>query len=481
MTVVIGLDVGHDVLRVAALVDDQPELVLTLPGWVAWRGDDVVVGAEARERPVGQRLGRLPSWLERTTDDGEREGGAGPLTSLWPVVDGQLRAPAEALAWLLRAAVVAVEARHGPVLGAVFAIEPSLGAVARRALRDAAQIAGIPASRQIATAACAALVVPGAVDGGWLVCDAGAGALSITVIERIGGAIHGLAQIRDVELGGDCLDATIAGQLEVDGGAIEVDDPAWPALCAVARAVKEEAGASEIAGVNARLGGSGARVHIPRPGDLEALLAPRLRRLDELCGRALSGAGFIPPELADIVLIGGGARLAGLQRRLQHVLGRAPRLLGDPATAAVRGAAVAARMFLTEPAALFLDVTSHPLALSGGHGLEPLLAAGSLAPARAMQVVPTARADQERLEVELWEEGPRTRPYARYAISGLPAAPAGEAMATCDVAIDADLIPSLTARELAGGTALAVTTVAEVAVGPERLFALRALVSGWRP
>ncbi|HVV87227.1 MAG TPA: Hsp70 family protein [Kofleriaceae bacterium] len=481
MTVVIGVDVGHDALRVAALVDDQPELVCTLPSWVAWDGDRVLVGEPARARPAGEHLGRLPSWLERTTDDGERGGGPGPLTSVWPRVGGELRPPAEAVAWLLRAAAVAVEERHGPVLGAVFAIDPTLGVVARRALRDAAAIAGIPSSRLVAAPACAALVVPGAVDGGWLVCDAGAGALSITVLERVGGAIHSLAQIRDVDLGGDALDTTIADQLDLEGDAatIDSDDPAWPALCALARAIKEGAGAETIAALEARLGG--ARVKLPARDEVDDWLAARLRRLDELIQRALAGSGFAAADLGDALLIGGGARLPGVPRRLQHALGRAPRVAGDPGSTAVLGAAAAARMFLTEPAALFLDVVTHPLALSDGHGLEPLIAAGTIAPTRALRVVATEQAEQEQLDVELWEQGPRTRPYARYTVGGLPAAPAGDAIATCDVMIDADLLPRLAARELVTGHPLAVAATAEAAIDAGALAALRERVTAWRP
>lgn len=482
MSVVIGLDVGHDAVRVAALVDDRPELVLALPGWVAWQGGRVVVGAEARERPLGTRLGRLPAWLERTDDDGDDDQGkSGPLTSVWPVVDGKLRAPAEALAWVLRAAVVAVEDRHGPVLGAAIAVDPALGAVGRRALRDAAVIAGIPATRLLAAPACAALAIPGALDGAWLVCDAGAGALTVTVVERIAGALHVLAQVRDPHLGGDALDTTIATQLEVDGGAIEPGDPTWPILCAVARAIKEEAAASELAGINARLGGSGGRVRVPRRDEVEDWLGPRLRRVDELCQRALTAAGVTAGELVDVALVGGGARLVGLQRRLHHALARPPRVVGEPGAAAVLGAALAARMFLAEPVALFLDGVAHPLALSAGLGIEPVVASGTIAPARAMQIVPTSRADQDELEVELWEQGARTRLFGRYAVTGLPAAPAGDAIAVCQVIVDADQVPALTARELATATPLTVTAVAESAIAPDALAAARDQVTAWRP
>ena len=479
MTVVVGIDLGHDALRVAALVDGQPELVVTLPAWVAWTGDDVLVGDAARARPAEERLGGLPSWLERTADDGPG-GGPGPLGCVWPLAGGAARAPAEAAAWLLRAAMVAVEERHGPVLGAVFAVDPSLGIVGRRALRDAAQIAGIPASRQISTPACAALLVPGGVDGAWLVLDAGAGALTISALERVGGALQGVSSIRDRELGGGALDATIAAQLELDGGVIDDDDAAWPALCAVARAIKE-ATPGALAVVDPQVEGTEARVDVPAAVEVTAWLAARLSRLDEQCQRALAAAGVTAGEVVEVLAIGGGAALAGLLARIAQALGRPPRTAGDPGAIAALGAAVAARMFLAEPAALFLDVVHRPLALSDGGSREPLVPAGTIAPTRAIHVVPTAQADQERLELELWEDGPRPRPYARVEVSGLPHAPAGDAIATCDLTVDADRLPALVARELVSGAPLSVVTVAEAALEPAALSALRDRVTSWRP
>jgi molecular chaperone HscA len=480
MSVVIGIDLGHDAVRVAALVDDRAEAVATMPAWVGWDGDAIVVGEAARARPPAARLGRLPSWLERTTDDADDGGvgGPGPLGSRWPIAGGAARAPAEALACLVRAAALAAEERHGPVLGAVLAVDPSLGVVGRRALRDAASLAGLPAARLLAAPACVALVAPGGADGACLVGDAGAGALSLSVVERVGGAIHVLAHLRDRELGGDALDSTVADALDVAGATIDLDDPAWPALCRLARAIKERAAADELAALAGRLDG---RATLPDVAELERLLDARLRRLDELCQRVLAAAGLAAHELADALLIGGGARLTGLAPRLASALGRPPVFADDPAATVALGAATAARMFLAEPAALFLDVMPEALALSDGHALEPLIAAATVAPARARQVVASEQGEQEHLTVELWAQGPRTRPYARYRIDGMPAAPAGDAIAIVDVLVDADLVPRLTARELASGAALAVTAVEEAALAPADRDALRERIAAWRP
>lgn len=418
MSVVVGVDLGRELLRVAALIDDHAELVLTVPAQLAWSGDAVVVGEAARARPAGERLGRLPDWLDGGSGDGVAPG---PLGIGWPVVAGEPRAPAEAVAWLLRAALVAVEERHGPVLGAVLAVEPSLGVVGRRALRDAAVIAGLPAVRLMSAPVCAALMAPGAPDGIWAVVDAGSGALTVSVLERFGGAVHPLAHAREPGLGGAALVSALAGLHE--GGA----------------------------------------------------------RIDRVCQDALAVAGCAATELIEVLLVGGSARLTGVQGRLHHQLARPPYVLAEPVATAALGAAAAARMFLAEPAALCVDALGAALALAVDGEQEAVLAAGAVAPARGLRVIATTTADVDRLEVELWEQGARPRPISRHALSGLPATAAGDAVAICEVAVDADLLPTLAARELVTGAALAVTTLAEAAVEPDRLAVLRSRVAGWRP
>jgi molecular chaperone DnaK (HSP70) len=133
VTVVIGIDLGTETVHVAALVEDRPVAVTAFPAVLATAGARVEVGRAATALPVAQHQ-----------------------------VSGT---SAERLAWLVRAAVLAVEEAHGPVLGAVFAVPPRLGAVERRALRDAASIAGIPLSRLVTSPVAIALALPSAPDG----------------------------------------------------------------------------------------------------------------------------------------------------------------------------------------------------------------------------------------------------------------------------------------------------------------------------
>lgn len=455
MTVVIGLDLGSETVRVAALVDDRPVPVSAFPAVLATAGARVEVGRAAAALPEVQRQVAGTS--------------------------------AERLAWLVRAAVLAVEEAHGPVLGAVFVVPPRLGAVERRALRDAGSIAGIPLTRLVSTPVAIALSLPSAPDGRWLVCDAGAGSLSVSVIDRSNGAVDRLATAEDPNLGGRALGRLIAEHLaRAVSPPADVDDPA---LVAAAAALREHLG--NAAGAEASLAAivDGAPqlkgLRPPRRDELELWMAPRIRKADDACTRALTTAGIAATELSEVVLAGGGARSSLLARRLGQVMARPPRLPADPGFAAAIGAARVARMFVAEPAALIVDVVPNTLALAYGGEPTPLVPAGSVLPTREARVLTTRDDDEVAIEVELWEQMPAARALGRWRLGDLPAAPAGDVVALCNVTVDADGIPRLTASELVSGAALLVTPVgmldSDGGLDPETVAARRAAVTEWRP
>ncbi len=485
MTIVCGIDLGHDQLRVAALVEERPVAVATLPAWVGFDGATVLVGAAARALPLAQRV-QPRAWLGRAAGQGDRAAIAGPAGLACPIVDGQPRAPAELVGWLLRAAIQAAEAEHGPVIAAVIAAPVYAGAVERRVLRDAALLAGIPMVRLCGEPVLAALALPAPPDARWLVCDAGSTAFTASVIELVGGAVDRLSTASAVELGGDALDGVIATELARELGGVARDDHDWPHLWRAARAVKEHVGtaaATEAAFAEALTGASpGARsLRAPRKDEVELWSAPRVRKVDDVCTRALTAAGTTANDLAEVVLVGGGARVTSIARRLGQVLARAPRQPADVGFAVALGGAAAARMFVAEPAALLVDVVTYGISMGAGDRLVPLIAAGAVVPTRAARVIPTHRVGQDALEVELWEDTTPPRALGRYRIGGLPPAPAGDALALCTVAIDGNGIPALTATELVNGAALTVTPLVEAGLDAATLAERRPIVAEWRP
>lgn len=179
---VLGIDLGQAWLRVATLVDGQPQVVAQLPAAVGFVDGARRTGAAVSACRPDQRIDAVADWLARPAPDGV----AGVA---WPVVDGVARSPVELAAHLVRAGVVAAIAAHGPVVGAVVAVPLELGALERRALRDAVLAAGVPMVRLVASASAAAVVIADQRPARLLLIDRGARATRATVVESIDGMI----------------------------------------------------------------------------------------------------------------------------------------------------------------------------------------------------------------------------------------------------------------------------------------------------
>ena len=249
---VLGIELGTAWLRVAALVDGQPRVVAQLPAALGFVDGTRRTDAALRGCRPDQRVDAVADWLARPAADGV----AGVA---WPIVDGVARSPVELAAHLVRAGVVAAIAAHGPVVGAVVAVPLDLGALERRALRDAVLAAGVPMVRLVASASAAAVVIADQRPARLLIIDRGARATRATVVESIDGMIDvvghaatpndahdddpaaralaaaaidpaGLSDV--VVIGGGAADRALAARLLAPYGhaAHPVDDPATVAV-----------------------------------------------------------------------------------------------------------------------------------------------------------------------------------------------------------------------------------------------------------
>lgn len=205
---VLGIDLGTAWLRVAALVDGRPQLVAQLPAAIGFVDGVRRTGAALASCRPDQRLDAVVDWLAHPAPTGV----AGVA---WPTLDGVARSPVELVAHLLRAGVVAAIAAHGPIDGAVLAVPLELGALERRALRDAALAAGIPMVRLVASPSAAAVAIADQRPARLLIIDRGVRTTRATVVESIDGML-------------DVVGYAVGRHDDVD------DDPAARALAAAA-------------------------------------------------------------------------------------------------------------------------------------------------------------------------------------------------------------------------------------------------------
>ncbi|MGN6315678.1 rod shape-determining protein [Trinickia sp.] len=214
-------------------------------------------------------------------------------------------------------------------------------AVERRAIREAALAAGAARVTLIGESLAAAVGagLPVAEARGSMIVDIGGGTTEVGVV-----SLGGMAYQTSVRVGGDQFDAAIIAHVRNVYGVMLGDQ--------TAEVVKKTIGTATMNVPRERMCAVGRSLAdgLPRTIELsnhdvaEALALP----LKTVIGAVKSALENAPPELitdiADtgIMLTGGGALLANLDKRLVEETGLAVRVANEPLTCAVRGAGAAA-------------------------------------------------------------------------------------------------------------------------------------------
>ncbi|WP_186196420.1 rod shape-determining protein [Burkholderia gladioli] len=300
-------------------------VVLNQPSVVCFRKADAHVD-KARVEAVGELakalIGRVPEHLE----------------AVRPLRHGVI-AHYPAAEQMIRQFVGMSHARSlfGRRIEFTVCVPSSATAVERRALREAAAAAG--ASRvnlidqSLAAALGAGLPVTEAV--GSMVVDIGGGTTEVGVVS-LGGTVYQHA----IRVGGDQFDAAIINHVRGLYNVLLGEQ--------TAEHVKKYIGSASgsVPRESMRAVGRGVKDGLPRTIELsnhdiaEALAAP----LDQVVNAVKRVLEKAPPELVTdiahrgIVLTGGGALLAHLDRRLYAETGLAVRVADEPLSCAVRGA-----------------------------------------------------------------------------------------------------------------------------------------------
>jgi molecular chaperone DnaK len=487
----VGIDLGTTNSAVAVLDDDGVARILTtteggttLPSMVGFDDDGrTIVGeaamARATVRPAEVLFG-AKRLLGRRADEVEvrklsrflpYDLVAAPNGDAWMVAGERTLSPEEVSAMiLLELRGMAERFLGAPVTEAVITVPAWFDAAQRHATKNAAAIAGLRVRRLLNEPTAAALG-HGAHRGQnrrFAVCDLGGGTFDVAIVDVEGGVFEVLATAGDSFLGGDDIDRVVVEQLvremKTKGGTdVSSDAAALVRMRAAAQLAKHDLSSSLVADVALpRLAQmpSGKSIDLVRPirrDELELWSAPTLARLDAPCREALMRAGRAAGEIEEVLLVGGMTRMPAVRRALAAIFGKEPRVIPNPDEVVAVGAAVeVARLEGRIEGVLLLDVTARGLSLTVGHGnCDLMIAPSAVIPTREHRVIATRKDGQRELEFDLWE-GESTSPaenrhLARYAVSGLPSAPAGEVLVMVEVTIDADGAARVAAMELISG------------------------------
>ncbi|MGB2642382.1 MAG: molecular chaperone DnaK [Candidatus Acidiferrum sp.] len=438
----------------------------------------IIVGEAARNRLLTQP--------ERTIYSVKRLMGRGPADvqnelKLFPfridpasksvirvMLGDEVFTPPEISAFILRELKSWAEAFFGETVDrAVITVPAYFNDAQRQATKDAGKIAGLEVLRLVnePTAAALAYGLHEKKRGRVAVYDLGGGTFDISVLKLISTAEGDIYQVLstngDTHLGGDDIDNLL--QSFVHEEILQADEIDFSPHGEIAQelrksliAIKHQLSETESATLQFPLPNGTVFVHEFTRGALDALIRPVVDRTMGPVKQALADAKLKPPEIEEVVLVGGATRTPLIRRIVQEFFDRRPHTELNPDEVVALGAAVQANILdrgVTNM--LLLDVTPLSLGIETyGGAVAKVIPRNSTIPASAQELYTTGVDNQTGIDIHVLQ-GERElakdcRSLARFTLK-TPPAPAGLPRVEVKFLIDANGILQVGAKDLRTG------------------------------
>jgi molecular chaperone DnaK len=477
MEPIVGIDLGTTNSEAALVRDGQPHVFAEdgdpiLPSFVGLSEDGrLLVGKPAKNQ-----------WVlapERTVKSIKRKMGQDVKVSLG---DQEYR-PQEISAMILRALRDRAARQLGqPVTKAVITVPAYFNDAQRQATREAGELAGLEVVRILNEPTAASLVYDPRQSElrRLLVYDLGGGTFDVSVVQAQEGVVEVLASHGDTQLGGDDFDDLLLKHVcdrfqEEHGVDLRTN---LASRARVLRAVEEgkrhlsfhpfvrleEEFIAEKDGRALHL-----NVEISR-SEYEDMIRPLLDRTMDCVGRALDDANLTPPQIDEVVLVGGATRTPLVTEMLEDRLGQPTHQEINPDLCVAMGAAVQGAIIAgANVGAVLVDVTPHSLGIkcldeSMGLPFEfrfaPIIHRNTALPSSRSEVFQTYRDNQTEVEIDVYqgenEDVRRDHRVGKFMVQGLARVSAGnQIVVQLDLNLDGML--RVSARERATGMQKQVT------------------------
>ena len=486
---IVGIDLGTT-NSLIAYWDNQTGKPVCIPGpygstlcpsVVSLDEDGSIIVGEAARR-------RLLTQPERTIYSVKRLMGRGPAEvqdelKLFPfridpasknvirvLLGDKVLTPPEISAFILRELRQWAEAYFGEAVDrAVITVPAYFNDAQRQATKDAGKIAGLDVLRLVnePTAAALAYGLHEKRRGRVAVYDLGGGTFDISVLKLIstdeGDIYQVLSTNGDTHLGGDDIDNELMHMRElreafkIAMGKDPFDDR--ESLQIFRRAlidVKHELSTQDHATVVFQLADGQTFCQILTRGDLETVIEPIVSRTMEPVKRAMADSQLRPPEIDEVVLVGGTTRTPLIRRTVEEFFGRKPHTELNPDEVVALGAAAQANILERGVSnMLLLDVTPLSLGIETyGGAVAKIIPRNSTIPASAQELYTTGVDNQTGIDIHVLQ-GERElakdcRSLARFTLR-VPPAPAGLPRIEVKFLIDANGILQVGAKDLRNG------------------------------